>query len=111
VPNLKFAAAVFVAGFTASFASAGGYGTASQKCIPPRGPGDEARHSVNLRVTNFGCQAGRLVALACARYSYGHSGICIAVGYRWRCTSTKPPGLASEKCLSGRRVMSITWTD
>jgi hypothetical protein len=112
VPNLKLAAAAVLVGGLAASSFAGAYVTATQTCVPPRGPGDQARHSVNLRVTNIGCEAGRRVALACARYSYGHSGGCIAVGYRWRCMSTKPLGLASsEKCLSGRRVMSITWTD
>jgi hypothetical protein len=113
VPNLKLAAAVaLVACLAASSASAGVHASVTRMCVPPVGPGDKARHSVNLRVTNISCEAGRLVALACARFSYGHSGTCTAVGYRWRCTSTKPAGLASsEKCLSGRRVMSITWTD
>jgi hypothetical protein len=106
------AVALLVAGFVAACASAAPYGAATRRCVPPLGPGDTMRHSVNLRVANIGCNTGRLVALACARFSYGSSGSCLAVGYRWRCTSSKLSGLASaEKCLSGRRSMSIVWTD
>jgi hypothetical protein len=86
--------------------------SAAQRCASPRGPGDQAIHSTDLRVTSITCAVGRKVALTCHRFSYGHSGTCSAAGYRWRCTSTKPPGSKSaEKCLSSRRSMSITWTD
>ncbi len=86
--------------------------SAIQRCAPPRGPGDNEQHSINLQVENIGCNAGRKVALACTRFTYGHSGICTAVGYRWRCTSTYPPGLESaESCVAGRRSMRILWTD
>jgi hypothetical protein len=114
VPNVKLAVAIVLvaAAAASSVACSSTHATTTRKCIPPLGPGDEARHSMNLRVTNVGCETGRLVALACAPFSYGHSGTCTAVGFRWRCTSSKPFGLASsEKCLSGRRSMSITWTD
>jgi hypothetical protein len=81
-------------------------------CDPPRGPGDSAVHSRNLRVTGITCATGRRVALSCHRFSYGHAGTCLAGGYRWRCTSTNPPGSESaERCSSGRRLMSIRWTD
>ena len=86
--------------------------SAARRCAPPRGPGDTAVHSKSLRVRNIGCRAGRKVALACVRFTYGHSGVCAAVGYRWRCTSTKPGGSESaQRCVAGRRLMSILWLD
>jgi hypothetical protein len=92
-------------------ATAGAISTV-QRCAPPRGPGDLAIHSTDLRVTSITCAVGRKVALTCHKFTYGHSGTCSAASYRWRCTSTKPPGSKStEKCLSSRRSMSITWTD
>jgi len=81
-------------------------------CVPPRGPGDSAVHSTDLRVTGITCVAGRKVALRCARFSYGRSGACLAAGSWWRCRSTKPPGSQSvERCASRRRSMSIRWLD
>src|SRR5437764_642302 len=78
----------------------------------PRGPGDSAVHSTDLRVTGITCVAGRKVALRCARFSYGRSGACFAAGSWWRCRSTKPPGSQSvERCTSRRRSMSIRWLD
>jgi hypothetical protein len=69
-------------------------------------------HSTKLRVTNISCRAGRKVALACRRFTYGRAGLCSAVGYRWRCTSTKPPGSESaQRCVSRQRSMSILWLD
>jgi hypothetical protein len=94
-----------------------GSGTAGQtpvvrRCAAPRGPGDTAVHSKNLRVQEVTCIVGRKVALACVRFTYGHSGLCSTAGYRWRCTSTNPPGLESaQHCVAGRRSMSILWTD
>ena len=86
--------------------------SAIQRCVPPRGPGDSSVHSQNLRVKNISCGVGRKVALACLRFTYGHPGLCSAVGYRWRCTSTNPPGLESaQSCVAGRKSMSILWTD
>lgn len=93
-------------------ASCGSAHRISRACAPPRGPGDSAVHSKDLRVRNISCTIGRKVALACTRFTYGHSGTCSAVGYRWRCTSTKPPGLSSaQRCVAGLRLMSIVWTD
>jgi hypothetical protein len=92
-------------------------GTAGQssvvrRCAPPRGPGDTAVHSKSLRVRDISCRAGRRVALACRRFTYGRSGVCVALGYRWRCTSTNPPGSQSaQRCVNGRRLMSIVWLD
>lgn len=84
----------------------------ARTCAPPRGPGDTAVHSKSLRVRNISCRAGRRVALACRRFTYGHSGMCAAVGFRWRCTSTSPPGSESaERCVVGQRWMSIVWLD
>jgi hypothetical protein len=103
---------LLVAGLVATSVSSAPYGTTARRCVPPVGPGDSARHSVNLVVVNIGCATGRRIALACARFSYGHAGTCSAAGYRWHCTSTKLPPLASaEKCLSGRRLMRLVWTD
>src|SRR3954466_9966545 len=64
----------------------------SKSCAPPRGPGDKAVHSTGLQVGSISCPVGRKVALACTRFTYGHRGVCSAVGYRWHCTSTHPPG-------------------
>jgi hypothetical protein len=81
-------------------------------CAPPRGPGDRAAHSTDLRVQNMTCSVGRRVALACARFTYGHSGTCAAAGHRWRCTSTSQRGSESaQRCVAGRRSMSIVWLD
>jgi len=94
-----------------------GTGTAAptssiRRCAPPRGPGDTAVHSKSLRVRKITCRAGRRVALACRRFTYGHSGVCAAVGYRWRCTSTNPLGSESaQRCAVGQRLMSIVWLD
>jgi hypothetical protein len=58
------------------------------------------------------CAVGRKVALACSKFTYGHSGTCAAARNRWRCTSTHPPGLSSaEQCVVGIRLMSIVWLD
>ena len=92
--------------------AAGGPASAIRRCAPPRGPGDTAVHSKNLRVRNVSCSAGRKVALACRRFTYGHSGVCAAFGYRWRCTSTNPLGSESaQRCVAGRRLMTILWLD
>ena len=81
-------------------------------CVPPVGPGDALRHSVNLRVVSVPCSTGRKVALGCSRFSYGHAGICSAAGIRWRCGSTRIVGSEStETCTSDRRLVRITWTD
>jgi hypothetical protein len=91
---------------------AAGPASAIRRCAPPRGPGDTAIHSKSLRVRNVSCRVGRKVALACRRFTYGHSGVCVAVGYRWRCTSTKPPGSESaQRCVAGQKLMSIVWLD
>jgi len=38
--------------------------------------------------------------------------VCAAAGYRWRCTSTNPTGSESaQRCVAGRRLMSIVWLD
>jgi hypothetical protein len=82
------------------------------RCAPPRGPGDNGVHSTSLRVENISCSIGRAVALACTRFTYGHSGICRSTGYRWHCTSTHPPNMTSaQRCVAGTRLMSIVWTD
>jgi hypothetical protein len=99
-------------GVAATSAFAGTAEAANRGCTPPLGPVDRQQHSVNLRVANVNCETGRHVALACARFSYGHVGTCSATGYRWRCTSTQAAGLTStETCISGARLMRITWTD
>ena len=51
--------------------------------------------------------------LACDRFSYGHSGNCRVVGFRWRCTSRTIGGLSStEKCITGgARSISWIWFD
>ena len=95
-----------------SFAAASAHASPQRLCVPPLGPGDNARHSTALRVKGITCVAGRKVALACVRFTYGRSGTCVAAGYRWRCRSTKPPGSQSfESCASGWRSMSIRWLD
>jgi hypothetical protein len=84
----------------------------TRSCAPPRGPGDASVHSRSLRVTYISCGTGRKVALSCVRFTYGRSGVCSAVGLRWRCTSAKTAGSESaEHCTAGRRSMSIVWTD
>jgi hypothetical protein len=96
----------------AALATASAHASAQRLCVPPLGPGDRARHSADLRVNGITCVAGRRVALACARLSYGHAGTCGAAGFRWRCRSTKLPGSQStERCVSGWRTMSIRWLD
>lgn len=111
VTRLSACTAMLLAALGAAPVSATPSGS-TRSCAPPRGPGDSARHSVNLRVENISCAKGRRVALACARLSYGRSGNCFVLGYDWRCTSTEPPGSEStEKCVSGRRSIRITWTD
>lgn len=106
-----FSLSILLAGTLAAFAS-GGRAHANHVCAPPRGPGDSAVHSKDLRVENITCSVGRRVALACVRFTYGQSGRCSAIGYRWRCTSTKPAGSASaQRCVAGRKSMRIIWTD
>ena len=96
----------------ASSAGTAGPTSAVRTCAPPRGPGDAAVHSKNLRVRNISCRAGRRVALACLRFTYGRTGVCAVVGSRWRCTSTNPTGSESaQRCVVGRRLMSIVWLD
>jgi hypothetical protein len=103
---LLIAFVVGCASGNAASTSAGG------RCSPPRGPGDSSVHSRDLRVKQITCSAGRKVALACVRFTYGHSGLCSSVGFRWRCTSTHPPGSEStQSCAAGRRFMSIVWLD
>jgi hypothetical protein len=97
---------------TAILCSGLGRAAEPKTCAPPRGPGDTLVHSRDLRVVNITCSVGRAIALACTRFTYGHSGICSAAGYSWRCTSSKPPGSESEqRCVAGRRAMSILWLD
>jgi hypothetical protein len=80
--------------------------------VPPRGPNDTAVHSRDLHVAGVSCTAGRRVALACTRFTYGHSGTCDAVGERWHCTSTKPGGSESaQRCTAGRKRVGILWLD
>jgi hypothetical protein len=96
----------------ASGAATAGPTSTVRRCAPPRGPGDTAVHSKNLRVRDISCRAGRRVALACLRFTYGRTGVCAAVGYRWRCTSTNPSGSESaQRCVVGRRLMRIVWLD
>lgn len=89
----------------------GGLPSTIQTCAPPRGPGDRSVHSKNLRVKNISCKVGRRVALACTRFTYGDSGVCSAVGYQWRCTSTDPVAGSVQRCIAGRKSMSIHWLD
>lgn len=106
--RLTVVLAIACAGVAAGTAHA----SAQRLCVPPRGPGDSAIHSRDLRVKGITCVAGRRVALACVRFTYGHAGTCVAAGYRWRCRSTKPPGSQSfQRCVSGWRSMSIRWLD
>ena len=63
---------------------------ASARCAPPRGPGDHLVHSGDVRARNIDCRRARLVIIGCAPFSFGHSGTCRAVGYRWFCTSRRP---------------------
>jgi hypothetical protein len=86
--------------------------SAGRMCAPPRGPGDSSVHSRDLRVKQITCTAGRKVALACVRFTYGHGGLCSAIGFRWRCTSTRPSGSEStQSCVAGSRFMSVVWLD
>jgi hypothetical protein len=86
--------------------------TSTIRCAPPHGPEDAAVHSKSLRVRNISCRAGRRLALRCRRFTYGHSGVCTAIGYGWRCTSTNPSGSESaQRCVVGQRLMSIVWVD
>jgi hypothetical protein len=81
-------------------------------CDPPRGPGDNARHSAGLGVERVSCDVGREVALACVRFTYGRSGTCSAAGYRWKCRSTDWVGPRSaQHCVAGPRSMDILWVD
>jgi len=99
----------FVVGCTSGNAAST---SAGRRCAPPRGPGDSSVHSRDLRVNQITCSAGRKVALACARFTYGHAGHCSAIGFRWRCTSTHPAGSEStQSCAAGLRFMSIIWLD
>jgi hypothetical protein len=109
VPRLLLTVCVLGAAVAASSASTG---RAARTCAPPRGPGDSAVHSKDLRVANITCTTGRKVALACVRFTYGAAGACSAAGGRWHCTSTMLPGAASaERCVTGRKSMRIVWTD
>ena len=104
--------AVTLALSLAALAAASAQASTERLCVPPRGPGDSAVHSSGLRVVGITCVAGRKVALACVRFTYGRSGTCFAAGYRWRCTSTKPPGSQSfQRCTSSWRSMRIRWLD
>src|ERR1700704_5289068 len=76
---LALVAVVGVAVGSGSSATAGATSTV-RRCAPPRGPGDHAIHSTDLRVTSITCAVGRKVALACQRFTYGHSGTCSAAG-------------------------------
>ena len=81
-------------------------------CQPPRGPGDTAVHSTNLIAHDISCVTARTVALACARYTYGRSGTCSAAGTLWACGSTREGGARSaQRCVAGRRSMTVVWTD
>ena len=83
-----------------------------RRCVPPRGPGDSSVHSRDLGVKQITCSAGRKVALECARFTYGRAGVCSAIGFRWRCTSTHSSGSEStQSCAAGRRFVSIVWLD
>jgi hypothetical protein len=96
----------------ACFAAASAQGAGQRLCVPPRGPGDGGVHSRELRVHGITCVAGRRVALACVRFTYGRAGTCVAAGHRWACASTKPPGSQSvQRCQSSWRTMSIRWLD
>src|SRR6266705_1290280 len=56
------------------FVCCGGASTSAiLACAPPRVTGDSAVHRTDLRVKNASCSVGRKVALACVRFTYGHS--------------------------------------
>ena len=82
----------------------------ARACSAPLGPVDKRKHSTNLRVRYIRCPTGRLVARRCVFFTYGRSGRCKAAGRRWRCKSKRVGRHRStQRCTSGRRVMSILW--
>jgi hypothetical protein len=86
---------------------------ASVRCAPPRGPGDNLVHSGDVRARNVNCRRAGRVIIGCARFSFGASGTCRAVGYRWLCTSRRPTTgtISPEKCVAGGRTVSWVWLD
>ena len=117
----KLALALVSIGALTVAGSIGGVAQAKTvRCSPPRGPGDDLVHSGHIRANNVTCQTTRKVMLACDRFSYGHSGNCRAVGFRWRCTSKPIGGLAhkhthTETCThtltGGARSIAWIWLD
>ena len=103
---------VLAAALVAACFAVPAHASAEAACTPPRGPGNAAVHSRDLRVVGITCATGRRVALACTRFTHGHAGTCPAAHYRWYCTSTAARGLSSkQRCVAGRRVMTIVWLD
>jgi hypothetical protein len=64
-----------------------------------------------LLVKNISCRVGQQLALACSRFTSRRSEICSAVGDRWRCTATSQDTGPVQRCVAGRKWMSIRLFD
>jgi hypothetical protein len=76
-----------------------------QRCAVPSPPG------YGLLVSNISCRVGQQLALACSRFASRHSEICSAVGDRWRCTATSQDTGRVQRCVAGRKWMSVRLLD
>lgn len=82
------------------------------RCRPPVGPGDSVIHFGYFHVANASCAVARRTAITCAPLSFGRSGSCTAAFRYWRCTSRAVGQVGStERCVSGRQVVSWLWID
>ena len=106
--RLVIAAASVGAMLAGHIAAASAYTT----CQPPRGGTGFLAHTADIHARGVSClDAGRLI-VHCRRFSYGSSGICTSVGYRWYCKSRDVGPLASsEDCSASGKHVAWIWVD
>ena len=85
--------------------------TSIRRCAFPIDPSRGFPEGYGLLVKNISCEVGRQLALACSRFTSRHSEICSAVGDRWRCASTGQDTGLVQRCVAGRKWMSIRLLD
>ena len=80
-------------------------------CASPVDPSNGSPQGYGLLVNNIRCGVGQKLALACSRFTSRRSEICSALGDRWRCTATSQDTGPVQRCVAGRKWMSVRLLD